>query len=146
MCFFHAVIYEGTDLFVQFENHVRRFGYAMTASQPSCLTARFTFVCESPVGSRRGSRNAAQWQTFVSVGPRKKAISWSRRCPTAPSKSSTSNVTDMPSGKTGQSGLLSIANVPARCRTRCNRDPDRHARLVSIPVCLRKRHGRGSCR
>jgi hypothetical protein len=26
MCFFHAVIYEGTDLFVQFENQVRRFG------------------------------------------------------------------------------------------------------------------------
>jgi hypothetical protein len=60
-----------------------------------------------------GSRNAAQWQTFVSVGPRKKAMSCSRRCPTAASKSSTSNVTDMPSGETGQSGFLSIANVPA---------------------------------
>jgi hypothetical protein len=35
---------------------------------------------------------------------------WSRRCLTA-SKSSTSNVTDMPSGETGQSGLLSIANA-----------------------------------
>src|SRR5437762_1109542 len=42
-----------------------------------------------------GSRNAAQWQTFVSAGPRKTAISCSRKCVTAASKSSTSNVTDM---------------------------------------------------
>jgi hypothetical protein len=49
MGFFHAVIYEGTERFVQFENQVRRFGYAMTASQPSCLTARFTFDSIAPL-------------------------------------------------------------------------------------------------
>ena len=42
------MIYEGTDLFVQFENQASRFGYAMTASQPSCLTARFTFDSAAP--------------------------------------------------------------------------------------------------
>jgi transposase len=52
MCFFHAMIYEGTERFVQFENQVRRFGYATAALQLSCLIARFTFVCESPDDSR----------------------------------------------------------------------------------------------
>src|SRR6266550_249546 len=39
-CVFHASIYEGTEPFVQFENQMRRFDQAMTASQPSYRTTR----------------------------------------------------------------------------------------------------------
>jgi hypothetical protein len=39
-CVFHASIYEGTELFVQFENQMRRFDQAMTGSQPSRRTTR----------------------------------------------------------------------------------------------------------
>jgi len=49
MGFFHMVIYEGTDLFVQFENQASRFGDEMTASQRSCLAPRFAFDSVAPV-------------------------------------------------------------------------------------------------
>ena len=147
MCFFHVPFMKERDLFDQFENQMSRFDYAMTASQPSYLTARFTFACESTSRFPSGSRNAAQWQTFVSVGPRKKMTLWSRRCLTAASKSSTSNVTDMPSGETGHSGFLSIANVPApivvldAIRIRTDGCVWFQSQYAFVKV-----HGRGSCR
>ena len=46
MCFFHAMIYEGTERFVQFENQMKRVTTSIIALQLWHLAGRFTFACE----------------------------------------------------------------------------------------------------